>query len=51
MSVTRYCKLCGCGPREWMECEIPDCEIETEGEAELREAAAISRPNDGGERG
>lgn len=40
--TTRYCKLCGLGPREWMECEMPDCEIETQAEADARAAKAMS---------
>ena len=36
LPATRYCKLCGLGPREWMECEMPDCAIETQDEADAR---------------
>ena len=46
MSAVRYCKLCGLGPREWMECEMPDCEIETQAEADERKARAILSKQD-----
>lgn len=42
MTAIRYCKLCGLGPREWMECEEPDCVIETQDEAEARAAQGTS---------
>lgn len=35
--ATRYCRLCGLGPREWMECEEPNCDIETQEEADARQ--------------
>lgn len=38
--VIRYCKRCGLGPREWMECEEIDCDIETQEEADVRAATA-----------
>lgn len=38
--ATRYCKRCGLGPREWMECEEVDCDIETQEEADARAARA-----------
>lgn len=36
MTAVRYCKTCGACPREWMECEEPDCDIETQAEADAR---------------
>ena len=45
----RYCKLCGLGRREWMECEMPDCDIETQEEADARKrayAALLLKGND-----
>jgi hypothetical protein len=31
-----YCKLCGCGFGEYLACEMPDCELESEKDAEKR---------------
>lgn len=33
-----YCKKCGMGFAEYIACELPDCELETEGDATLRAA-------------
>lgn len=31
-----YCKLCGAGYAEYLACEMPDCELETETDAQER---------------
>lgn len=31
-----YCKICGLGMGEYMACEEPDCELESERDAQLR---------------
>lgn len=43
----RYCKTCGAGPREQVECEQPDCEIETLHEALMREHVPVQRDTSG----
>ena len=35
-----YCKLCGAGMGEYMACELPDCELESEADAQQRLARA-----------
>lgn len=34
-----YCHICGAGFDEFMACEGPDCQLETKGEAEARQAS------------
>lgn len=35
-----YCALCGLGMAEYLACELPDCLLETEAEAQARKARA-----------
>lgn len=39
-----YCAKCGLGFWEFMACELPDCELETEDEAKKR--AALAQENE-----
>jgi len=32
-----YCAICGMGLAEFMACELPECQLETEGEARSRQ--------------
>lgn len=35
-----YCVKCRCGLDEYLACELPDCELESEASAEMRAAFA-----------
>lgn len=39
-----YCSLCGAGYGEYMACEEPDCELESEASAKSRQTAATKDP-------
>lgn len=45
-NAPRFCRTCGAGRREWMECEEPDCVIETQDEANARAHAATKGETD-----
>lgn len=38
-----YCRLCGGGFGEYIACEMPDCELESETEARKRRAKSLKR--------
>lgn len=38
-----YCVLCGCGFGEYLACELPDCKLETEAEAQDRRKRCVRR--------
>ena len=44
-----YCKLCGCGFDEYLACEMPDCQLESERVAKKR-AQAKAAPTPGEEK-
>ena len=37
-----YCSLCGCGFGEYLACEMPDCKLESERKAKLRQKKATA---------
>jgi hypothetical protein len=40
-----YCVKCECGFAEYMACELPDCELESEASAEMRQLFTGADPD------